>query len=245
MGRRDRPTPGSPRRRVDRVVRLAVVVLTAMTLAGRLGIAHGAEDPTVTTEAVPGSTIRVVRASADIDASATAILAVIDDVASYTTTFPYVAESRVVTRTASSVVVYQRLRFPVPLLSDRDYVIRLTAPVASAAPGGAVHRRAWQIDPSADVPAVQGVVRVTLDEGAWTVTATAPGRTRVDYCVFTDPGGGVWAWLANQANVQAIPRLFQSLREAVTRPRYAHPADADLLQPDPAVRDDLRVCGGS
>jgi polyketide cyclase/dehydrase/lipid transport protein len=223
-----------------------VTLARAAALAGLLATSAtpvSAQEPVVTTAPVAGTSIRVVRASADVAAAPETVLAVIDDVASYRSTMPYVAESRVVERTPTSVVSYQRLRFPVPMLDDRDYVIRITAHLEAGTGDAVVHRRIWRLEPTADVPERPGVVRVRVNEGSWIVTAKRADLSHVSYCLYTDPGGGVWKWVANQANVQAIPRLFQALREAVKLPRYDTRRDDALLRPEPAEPGDLVACG--
>jgi hypothetical protein len=201
-----------------------------------------AKGPLVTTASVPGTPIKLVRATAEVDAIPEVVLAIIDDVEHYEATMPYVVESRVLDRTPTSLLNYQRLHFPVALVDDRDYVIRITASAATLPSGGVVHQRSWRLADSNRVPEVTGVVRVPLNEGRWTVRAADRG-SRVTYCVFTDPGGGIWKWVANQANLQAIPRLFQSLREAAKLLRYTTSSRGRRLEPDATAPLDRGACG--
>ena len=207
-----------------------VVSVAALVVSFPADLEAGADDdPVVSVEEIAGSPIRLVRASAELDSSPMAILAVIDDVERYASTFPYVSASRVVERTPTSILAYQRLHFPVTFIDDRDYVIRMTADSTMDAAGHVTHGRSWVLEPTPAVPEIPGVVRVGVNEGRWTIVPTAAGTSRVTYCLFTDPGGGMWKWVVNQANVRAVPGLFRALREAAKTSRYAAATDTDVL----------------
>ena len=63
------------------------------------------------------------KAIGEIAAPAALVHAVIDDVESYASFMPYMAECRVLKRDGDSVVAYQRIS--APLTSDRDYTVRV------------------------------------------------------------------------------------------------------------------------
>jgi hypothetical protein len=80
------------------------------------------------------------------------------------------------------------------------------------------------------------VVRLVVNRGSWELGPADPAgaRTRAVYCLFTDPGGSLPAWLANQANRTGIPDVFAAVRKAASDPRYASataPAPTDTAPP--------------
>jgi hypothetical protein len=84
----------------------------------------------------------------------------------------------------------------VPWVSDRDYVMHTTLNQA-ATTGRCEVTFETTDDPSR--PPVQGVVRMPRIHGHWLVYPTADGRNYVSYEIFSDPGGGVPAFLASGA----------------------------------------------
>jgi hypothetical protein len=84
----------------------------------------------------------------------------------------------------------------VPWVSDRDYVMhtRLDQGVPS---GRCEVSFETQNDPSRPPP--RGVVRIPCIRGHWLVTPMADGRYFVSYEIFSDPGGGIPAFLASGA----------------------------------------------
>jgi len=82
----------------------------------------------------------------------------------------------------------------VPWVSDRDYVMhtRLEHPASS---GRCEVSFETQVDPSR--PPVPGFVRIPCIRGHWWVAPMADGKLWLRYEVFSDPGGGIPAFLAS------------------------------------------------
>lgn len=80
----------------------------------------------------------------------------------------------------------------VPVVSDRDYVmhVKLEQPAAS---GHCSVSFETEDDPAR--PAVPGFVRIPIIRGHWDVFPIADGRLSVQYRIFSDPGGGLPAFL--------------------------------------------------
>jgi hypothetical protein len=159
---------------------------------------------------------------------------------------PYVRESRIVGRAeGGDVLNYQRLSFGIPFVSDRHYVIRLTERRYLEADGRPAYRIAWRTDTSVPLPSEPSAVAVELNHGYWDLKAEgATGETTaVEYCVFTDSGGSLPKWIVSQANRDAIPRLIEAVRAAVTDPRYSTQA-APPMPAAPTERPDASPgCG--
>ncbi len=81
----------------------------------------------------------------------------------------------------------------VPVFSDRDYVMhaKLEQPAASG------HCSvAFQTEEDPAHPPVPGFVRIPVIRGHWDIFPVAPGTLSVQYRIFSEPGGGVPAFLA-------------------------------------------------
>jgi hypothetical protein len=81
----------------------------------------------------------------------------------------------------------------VPVVSDRDYVmhVKLEQPASSG------HCSvAFQTEDDPAYPPMPGFVRIPVIRGHWDVFPLAPGKLSVQYRIFSEPGGGVPAFLA-------------------------------------------------
>jgi hypothetical protein len=176
----------------------------------------------VTTTSVDGSPIKQVMAESVFDAPAGVLLAVLSDAEHYASFIPYVVESTVLARDSESIVNYQRLDFRIRGVDPRHYVIRMRATSGTGAGGRAVYQIRWALVPDAKLPDAPSAVALTVDNGFWHLEDLGgdPARTRVVYCVFTDPGGKLPAWVINQANTQAVPRIFDAVQNAARTVRY-------------------------
>jgi hypothetical protein len=191
-------------------------------------------DPvTVTISDVPTTAIKQIIAETVMDAPAEAIFAVISDVERYAEFMPYVAESSLLARGADSIVNYQRLSFGIPLVSPRHYAIRIRMASGSDADGRAMYVLSWSVAAETPLPSRPSAVPVSLNNGFWYLQDLGGGlaATRVVYCLFTDPGGKLPAWIVNKANVDAIPAVLDAVRAAARDDRYL--ARASTLPPRP------------
>jgi hypothetical protein len=88
--------------------------------------------------------------------------------------------------------VYEQIA--VPWVSDRDYVMHTKLERQPATDGRCEVTFETQDDPAH--PPVRGFVRIPVIRGHWVVVPMADGRLAVSYEVFSDPGGGIPAFLA-------------------------------------------------
>ena len=190
-------------------------------------VVHTADDLTIQARALPGSAVKELRAEGRIDAPPGAVWAVIADLDRYPEFMPYVKVLRVLAREAGGVTsAYQRLSFGALRMlgvSDRDYAIRIVDDATTGPDGRPMLRRVWDI---ADVPLPApepSVVRLAVNRGAWLLRAVAddPTATIAVYCLLTDPGGSLPAWVVNRANQTGIPEVFAAVRATAREPRYA------------------------
>lgn len=101
-------------------------------------------------------------------------------------------KKRVIIReTANERWTYEQIH--VPVVSDRDYVmyVQLVAPASS---GRCVVRFETRTDPA--YPPFEDIVRIPSVRGRWELSPTDGGRVRIQYEVYSDPGGSVPAMFA-------------------------------------------------
>jgi len=116
-----------------------------------------------------------------------------------------VAESRVLSRGRSELVVYQRLDLPV--LDDRDY----TLAVSWGARGSQLWVKFACANQRGPAPS-RGVVRVWTHTGGWLLQPTLGGRaTQARYQVQLDLGGSLPRWMARSGAGRELPQLFAAI----------------------------------
>jgi hypothetical protein len=161
---------------------------------------------------------RESKASGDIAASTEIVHAVLEDVDSYPNFMPYTAECRVLKREGDSLIAYQRIS--APMVSDRDYTIRVHTTVKKTE-GGTTYSSHWVTDNAAGPPEKRGVVRVNLCEGSWLLEPTGPNSTHATYQIYSDSGGYIPSFIKNTAGPAGIRKLFAAIRKQVRDPKYA------------------------
>lgn len=158
------------------------------------------------------------KALGDIAASPEIVHAVLEDVDSYPSFMPYTVECRILKREGDSLIAYQRIS--APMVSDRDYTIRVRTTVKKTE-GGATYFSRWVTDNASGPPEKRGVVRVNLCEGSWLLEPTGPNSTHATYQIYSDSGGFIPSFIKNTAGPAGIRKLFAAIRKQVTNPKYA------------------------
>jgi hypothetical protein len=72
------------------------------------------------------------------------------------------------------------------------------------------------------VPQKHNVVRIMESVGKWVVSLNNDHTIKVEYTLFTDPGGNLPAWLINMFIAKGPLESFQKLRELIKNPVYAN-----------------------
>jgi ribosome-associated toxin RatA of RatAB toxin-antitoxin module len=166
---------------------------------------------------VPGPGHYESKAIGEIAASTTVVHAVIDDVESYSQFMPYTTECRVLKREGASVLVYQRLS--APLVSDRDYTLRVRT-TSKTVEGGISYVSRWETENALGPAERPGIIRVKLCEGGWVLEPLGPNTTRATYSVYTDSGGITPAFIKNTGSQIGIRKMFTAIRKQVRDPKY-------------------------
>jgi len=157
------------------------------------------------------------KAIGDIAASTDVVHAVLDDVDSHPRFMPYMAECRVLKREDDMIVAYQRIS--APMVSDRDYTIRVHTNVKKVE-NGTTYFSHWVTDNAAGPPEKRGVVRVNLCEGSWLLEPTGPNSTHATYQIYTDSGGLIPSFIKEHAGPAGIRKLFDAIRKQARDPKY-------------------------
>ena len=165
-----------------------------------------------------GSQIKEFKAVGPVDAPTHAVCAVIDDFQNYPKFMPSVTECRLIKKDGDSMVGYQRLSPKV--CADRDYTLRVWKE-SWRSPDGLVFMSRWSPANDLGPPEKKGVVRVKVCEGKWLFEPEGINKTRATYSVYTDSGGYIPSFLANQVSLTGIKRLFAAIRNQVKDPKYA------------------------
>jgi hypothetical protein len=172
---------------------------------------------TVRSRAQSGSAIREFWAEATLAAAIEDVQNAIVDFESHTAFMPHVAEAKYLAPEAAdgTRLAYSRLEFPV--VTSRDFVIRVTLDKLVSGDKGDEFANHWTC--AADtVPVRPGVIRLRINEGSWRAMRVGPEQTRVVYRFRVDPAGWIPAVLANEGSRRTIPSVLRAL-EAEARKR--------------------------
>jgi len=179
-------------------------------------------DVTIYSRIRASSPIKEFKATGEIDAPSKVVYAVIADFEQYPQFMPYTVECRLIRREADALVSYQRLS--PKICADRDYTLRVRAkswPVAD----GTTYLNWWTPANELGPAEKPGVVRVKICEGGWLIEPQGRDKTHATYSVYTDTGGLIPSFLANQASQVGISRLFEAIRKQVKNPQYSVAGD--------------------
>lgn len=164
-----------------------------------------------------GSEVKEMKATGLIDGSPKEVWDVVGDLENYPTQMPYTAEAKVISRSGKETVFYSRIK--TPLVDERDYIIVLK----DESDGAGTYKVSWTVAPKesdALMPEKKNVVRVRVNDGYWLLEPREDGKkTFGTYYVFTNPGGSIPTFIANQGNNIAVPKVFDAIRKTVKQKR--------------------------
>lgn len=180
------------------------------------------------------SPLKEVKAVGVIKAPSWVVKNVVDDKGRYKEFMPYTKVSDVLKADRETIVTYQLL--DTPIISNRDYTIRVKDESRRLADGRVVYKSSWSPANHLGPKEKDGVVRVKVNEGYWLLEEAGPDATKATYYLFTDPGGSLPAFVVNSANTTAIPDLFKAIEKQAQGPRYRKtrpplPADENVAPP--------------
>lgn len=171
---------------------------------------------TVWRREVPGSNIREVKATMEIDVGAERVWQVLIDVDRYVEFMPYVLEARTLESEGANVEYQYQLIDP-PLVDKRDYVLRVEKSIDEAR---GLFVRKWSAVKNKGPAKPDDAVRLSVVDGMWQLEKLGGSKVRVTYYLFTDPGGSIPNWIANKANRTSVPELMDAVRKRAKNPSY-------------------------
>ena len=96
--------------------------------------------------------------------------------------------------------------------SDRDYTLFVKWSVKETKQGKK-YARNWNVDNAKGPDPVKGVVRVEVNEGTGTLTPVKGKKTKLEQVSYFEPGGSLWAMVANPLLKEGAKDLFRNLKE--------------------------------
>jgi len=156
---------------------------------------------------VAGSPFAEVRATARSELPPSAIFETVWNHSEYTQFVPHLRRLDILSDTGDERVTYEQVS--VPLVSDRDYAVRLHKRVDAAA-------QRYEIDfaTANDLapPSDGRHERVRSIRGSWLIEPGPGGAgSVVRYNVVSDPGGSIPAWIANRAQRDTVAELVRAM----------------------------------
>jgi hypothetical protein len=167
----------------------------------------GERDGVVVDErSVEGSPLLEVRASGRSARPPAVVLETVWDQREYVRFVPHLKRLDVLAEGPDWILVYERIAMP--LVSDRDYTIRLRR---VAIPGTGGFEVPFASADAEGPPEDPSHVRVRSIAGAWSIEPDPDGGTRATYTVRSDPGGVVPAWLVNRLQVRVAAEFVRAM----------------------------------
>lgn len=161
-----------------------------------------------------------------IDAAPLTVFKILSDAADFPKFMPYSAEVKILQKSGNTVVAYHRLNLP--LIEDRDYILRSVHTITPSA-GGPVYHIRWKPAVGIGPGPRPGVQRITTCQGSWLLEPTTNGETRATYNIYSDTGGAIPAFLANGGSRTAIRKVFTAIRKEALDPKYRGATSAASL----------------
>lgn len=174
---------------------------------------------TVRNRELPGTPIREIWAEGEIAAPPLDVQEALMNVARLRFFMPYMKDAYVVGDPLEdgSRTVYTLIDLPV--IGQRDYVVRLALKEALNPDGTGTFRNEWHAHPKL-LPLKAGVTRVMRNDGSWVVTPLGDGsRSWAVYRFLVDPGGWVPAFAANLGNERGVRETYEAVTKEAARLR--------------------------
>jgi ribosome-associated toxin RatA of RatAB toxin-antitoxin module len=156
---------------------------------------------------VGGSSSYEIRVTTHSRLSPEAIFTTLWTQRDYPQFIPHLKQLDILSDTGDEKVIYEQIA--VPLARDRDYTVRVRKRVDAASQRYEIaFRAANDAGPAPDAR----YVRVQRIKGSWLIEPDADGKgTLLRYTLFTDPGGAIPKWVANEAQREGAAELVAAV----------------------------------
>jgi hypothetical protein len=168
-----------------------------------------------------GSPIKEIKGVGTINAPNWVVKNVIDDADHYASFMPYVEESRVLSRDAAKHTTISYAKINPPLISRRDYTLLVHDESKKNANGTVTYKNRWESANEKGPPEQPGIVRVKVTDGYWLLEPADNGQaTHATYLLYTDGGGGIPTFLANEVNKTRVKNIFDAIGKQAQKAEY-------------------------
>lgn len=192
----------------SRLIQLAVV---ASALSAAVD-ARGAEIISVSAGLTREPNVYFMDAVVEMDASPTALRAVIYKMCDLKDSMQHVAYCR--TFKVQGNTAWSYMVIDVPIFEPRDYTLASTVDEDFAPDGTGVFRSHWIADNSFGPAERDGVTRLSVNQGSWTMKPLDGGkRTWMHYTVRVNPGGNIPGWVAGYVSRKTLPDYMRTLEK--------------------------------
>ena len=168
-----------------------------------------------------GSPVKEIKGIGTIDAPNWVVKNVIDDAEHYASFMPYVQESRVLSRDPARRTTIAYAKVNPPIISPRDYTVLVHDESKKNADGSITYKNRWESANDKGPAEKAGIVRVKITDGYWLLEPSADGqKTRATYLLYTDGGGGIPSFVANQVNKSRVKEIFENVGKQTQKAQY-------------------------
>ncbi|MBL8953766.1 MAG: hypothetical protein JNK82_23525 [Myxococcaceae bacterium] len=206
-------------------MRTRLAVFFALSLSGRAAV--GAEPEwetvidgppfTVKNRVREGSDVKEVWGEGDLEASPLDIQTALLDPKSFNTFMPSVHQAKEVGTAEADGSFYVYTQLSLPMLSNRDYAVRIWNDELVKPDGTGAFRQHWKAAPN-KVEDADGFIRVKVNDGSWAITPVGDGsKSHVVYKFATDPGGSIPGWAKNMGNKKAVVDVLKAVEGEAQR----------------------------
>lgn len=164
----------------------------------------------------PDSPIKQLKMKFTVEASMSAIVLLLQDVAAIPDWVYKCPEAYHLKKiNATEEIYYNRMDFPWPL-DDRDLIVKNTMkqdPITKVV-------RSESFNEPTYIPKKEGLIRIPKLHLWWEFTPRDNGLVEVEYFLSSDPGGLIPAWMINLAIDQGPTQTVKAFRKILKAPKY-------------------------
>lgn len=191
-------------------------VLATAQKAGPWELKKDKKDLKVYVRDSPDSPIKQLKMTFTVEASMSAIVLLLQDVAAIPDWVYRCPEAYHLKKiNHNEEVYYNRVDFPWPL-DDRDLIVKNILVQDSITK----IVRSESFNKPTYIPAKEGIVRMPKLHLWWEFTPRDNGLVDVEYFLSSDPGGVIPAWMINMALDQGPAQTIKSFRKTLKVPKY-------------------------
>lgn len=182
---------------------------------------------TVKVRGKSGSPIKEIWAEATLAAPVRDIQSTLQDSESFPRFMPFTKECKTLGKPDADGSSYVYTRLELPLLTARDFVVKVTTDASVNEDGTGEFRSHWETA-TGKLPPNPDLVRLPLNEGSWRVTSLPNGSSRVVYRFRVDPGGWIPPFAANLGNTSGVPDQLKAVETEARRRAAQRTARTEL-----------------